>query len=102
MLVAMRSGECEKSLKRDLPEKRSRMIRRVHLSPSRSRVQATGQGERRGKVTPFITRILHGSGERPEAGTEARSQIPCHHEGTKARRKIRKRWGSKTPLRCAS
>ena len=44
----MLSGDEVKSLKRLLPRMRSRITRSVQRSPTMSRAQATGQGERRG------------------------------------------------------
>src|SRR5450756_2194940 len=49
ILVGMPSGEAEKSRKRSRPITRSRMIRSVQRSPTMSRQQATGQGERRSR-----------------------------------------------------
>src|SRR5262249_50029199 len=53
MLVGMPSGEFCSSPKVTLPRSKSRAISKDHLSPTRSSVQATGQGERR-KTDSFI------------------------------------------------
>jgi len=48
MFVGIRSGEATNSLKRARPRIKSRTTNNVHLSPNKSRLHDTGQGERRG------------------------------------------------------